>query len=213
MRFKFSSSIHEQSQNFGALMKRALLFAPLFLLTACEGPNSITGTLSLRATTPVRQSNGQSLPLSAGSYSAQAKMGSGSGTLTIKTKQGTLRITVPQLAADSSGNFSASAVAIGQEFSVKGRIFNTQSNFDRKQDQSCVSGSHQQCSWSNDADGHSSYGCQDVNDYGTQPMHQVGYDSYKNVQINLIKGSVLGTFSGSYTLGEKFTTNQAISSC
>jgi hypothetical protein len=161
----------------------------------------------MKSTVAIKNWLGQNVNLAAGKYSAEAQMTANGGTFVAHTQSGDLSFQVPQLVADEQGNINASAGQIGQVFGLSGKIWDVETNFDRVRDEQCVLGTHDDCEWEENRHGSEDYVCNTVVDYGSQSVHEVGYSTTKNISINLVESKTIGTFTGSYGLGD--TTNEA----
>jgi hypothetical protein len=195
-------------------------------LTGCNTPNHIEGTLALNAAINVNATSWGKIvktPLAAGRYSTSLAMQNDGAEVHIHTQQGTVAFAVPSIKADQLGNVNMSAQSLGQDFALQGKIFDSVDGIDRNVSESCVHHYDQEykCHDENccDRDGnncHRENKCdwEQVPVYGSEPVHEVGDQTTKNVTINLVKGGkVVGRFTGGYSYNENIRSREVVGGC
>jgi hypothetical protein len=104
-------------------MKKLMTLALATLaLSACNTPNHIEGTLSLRAPIRVNTTSRKQATVAPAAYKTSLALEQNGAEVRIHTQQGRVIFAVPGVAADGMGNINMSAAKIGQEFGLQGKI-------------------------------------------------------------------------------------------
>lgn len=211
-------------------MKKVLTLAAFtsVALFGCNTPNHIEGRLAV--TTPISVNalgvpfnQKKQITLAPASYQTSLLMQANGAEVRIHTQNGEWYFNVPQIKADAMGSFNVSAAQLGQEFAFQGRLFDSRENIDRTVSDSCVHhyDNEYKCHDENCCDDkgqncHTEQKCdwEQVPVYGTEPVHETGYQDTKNVVVSLIKGAKASAkFSGGYTYSENIQSREVVGGC
>lgn len=211
-------------------MKKVTTLAAFTMLAlcGCNTPNHIEGNLVVSAPLTVNAMGAvfnvkKQITLAPASYKTSLAMQSDGAAVNIQTKDGVYHFNVPQIKADALGSFTVAAAQLGQDFSFQGKLFDSREDIDRTVSDSCIHHYDNQyvCHDENCCDDkgqncHTEQKCdwEQVPVYGTEPVHETGYQDTKNVVVSLIKAAKSAArFSGGYTYSENIQSREVVGSC
>ena len=190
----------------------AVSFSAL-VLSGCDTPDRVSGTVTANSSIRIVTPGGNKHVLTPGSYKAVVRVEKGVGQVFITSGAKQINFKVPGFSGSES-NIKISAAAMRQEFGLSGRIYGTQNPFDRTVNQSCVydverdwvcreRDHKKECDWET---------CEIP---GTQRVREIGYATYKNIDINLVNTSnqKIGNFRGTYSYGDTVTSRDYVTGC
>ncbi|MGZ3649913.1 MAG: hypothetical protein ACXVB9_03735 [Bdellovibrionota bacterium] len=209
-------------------MKKILSIACMTIaLAGCNTPNHIEGQLALSSAINVnaKQFFGgvKKTAVAAGRYATSLALNSDGAEVRIHTSNGEVIFAVPNAKADMLGNINMSAAQLSQEFSLQGKLFDTRDSIDRVRPEQCIHHYDQQytchdenCCDRNGANCRMEQRCgyEQVPVYGSENVHETGYQDTKNASISLVKAAkAVGKYNGSYTYNEQIQTSEVVSGC
>jgi hypothetical protein len=210
---------------------KALKLLPAFsgllaLLSACNGPSQMHGTLKVATPFKVKAITGNVITVPVKELPTTLKLTSDGAQAWIKFPDASLVFNIPQVKEDSVGNVNITPAKLKQEFGIQGKITPKRSKFDRVVSKQCVSGHNEsvECNWKDvcetDADGNESCSyqnvCETVYDpiYGSMEVREVGYQDTKLMDVSVVKGAAaVASFKGTYYYSERITGSQEVSGC
>jgi hypothetical protein len=195
----------------------AMAALALVSLVACD-ESRVVGTLTTSSTLRIVSPGGNKQVLNPGSYRAALRIepkGGGQVFITASGKEVTFKI--PNLSATSE-TIRVSAATLRQEFGLSGRVYVTQSPFDRVVSQSCVYGTERRLVCHDRRDGErrrEDCDWETVTITGYQKVREIGYSSVRNINIDLVNtaSQKVGNYRGSVNLGDTVTDSDTLTSC